>query len=66
MRYGHEVDLPGGSPEWKRKLITDPQTSGGLLVACAQDAVPQVLKAFNGNATMIGRFVSGAPRLRIT
>jgi selenide,water dikinase len=64
--YGHEVDLPAGSPEWKRKLITDPQTSGGLLVACSPDVVPQVLKAFNGNATAIGRFTAGAQRLRIT
>src|SRR5205823_6109072 len=38
--YGHEVDLPAGFPEWKRKLMADPQTSGGLLVACAPDAVP--------------------------
>src|SRR5437762_5686539 len=63
--YGHEVDLTTGFPEWKRKLISDPQTSGGLLVACAPEAVPQVLKAFNGDARTIGRFVAGAPRLRI-
>ena len=63
--YGHEVDLPAGFPEWKRKLIADPQTSGGLLVACAPEAVSQVLKAFNGDARTIGRFVAGAPRLRI-
>jgi selenide,water dikinase len=64
--YGHEVDLPAGFPDWKRKLVADPQTSGGLLVACAPEAVPQVLKAFNGDARAIGRFVAGAPRLRIT
>src|SRR5215510_9929677 len=28
--YGHEVSLPAGFDEWKRKLLTDPQTSGGL------------------------------------
>jgi selenide,water dikinase len=64
--YGAEVDLPAGFPEWKRKLLSDPQTSGGLLVACAPDAVPQVLKAFNGNATAVGRFVAGPARLRVT
>ena len=58
--------MPAGSPEWQRKLLSDPQTSGGLLVACAADAVPQVLKAFNGTARAIGRFAGGAPRLRIT
>src|SRR5256886_1695947 len=62
--YGHEVDLPAGFPEWKRKLIADPQTSGGLLVACAPEAVSQVLKAFNGDARTIGRLVARAPRAR--
>src|SRR5438132_13045904 len=64
--YGHEVDLPAGFPEWKRKLIADPQTSGGLLVACARDAVPAVLKAFEGEGREIGRLVAGAPRLALT
>src|SRR3989441_3614461 len=64
--YGHEVELPAGFPDWKRKLITDPQTSGGLLVACAPDAVSQVLKTFDGDATAIGRFCAATPRLRIT
>ena len=64
--YGHEVDLPGGLADWKRKLISDPQTSGGLLVACAPEAVPQVLKAFDGAAREIGRLAAGPARLRVT
>jgi len=68
--YGHEVDLPAGFPEWKRKIITDPQTSGGLLVACAPEAVNDVLMAFKGDdgsdARMIGKLVPGKPRLRVT
>src|SRR5688572_29754841 len=42
--YGAEVALTG--EEWKRKLITDPQTSGGLLVACAPQAERDVLREF--------------------
>src|ERR687896_1175268 len=38
--YGHEVALPEGFSEWKRKLLCDPQTSGGLLVSCAPQALP--------------------------
>jgi selenide,water dikinase len=53
--YGHEVSLPAGFADWKRKLLTDPQTSGGLLVACAPDAVADVLKAFNGEGKVIGK-----------
>ena len=64
--YGREVQLPAGFADWQRKLITDPQTSGGLLVACAAGAVPEVLKAFGGEAKEIGRLVAGAPTLRIT
>jgi selenide,water dikinase len=36
--YGVEVDLPQDFSEWQRKLLYDPQTSGGLLVACAPQA----------------------------
>ena len=35
--YGECVVLPADMPEWKRHLLTDPQTSGGLLVACAAE-----------------------------
>jgi selenide,water dikinase len=31
--YGERVRLPENAPEWMRNLLTDPQTSGGLLVA---------------------------------
>ena len=33
--YGHEAALPPGFEPWQRHILTDPQTSGGLLVACA-------------------------------
>ena len=64
--YGKEVDLPAGFPDWQKKLITDPQTSGGLLVACAPQAVQRVLKEFDGEAREIGRLVAGPPKLRFT
>src|SRR5687767_1804634 len=61
--YGHELDLPAGFPEWKRKLLSDPQTSGGLLVSCSQDSVPDVLKTFAakgfGEAKVIGKVAAG-------
>lgn len=42
--YGDEVVLPPDMPDWQRHLLTDPQTSGGLLVAVAPDAADQVLQ----------------------
>ncbi|MBJ6133437.1 selenide, water dikinase SelD [Ochrobactrum sp. Q0168] len=41
--YGDEVRLPDNTPLWKRQLLTDPQTSGGLLVSCAPDAAARIL-----------------------
>ncbi len=42
-----------------RALLADPQTNGGLLVACAQDATPRVLAEFHAQgytrAACIGR-----------
>jgi selenide,water dikinase len=67
--HGHEVSLPAGAPEWTRKLVTDPQTSGGLLVACAPESERAVLTEFSkrgfGEARTIGHLVAGAPRLSV-
>jgi selenide,water dikinase len=66
--YGHEVRFQGD--EWKRNLLSDPQTSGGLLVACAPEAVPQALAAFQAQgfdkAAVIGRLSAGEPKLTVT
>ena len=40
------VTLPGGAPGWHKTLLTDPQTSGGLLVACDRASAPGVLEIF--------------------
>ena len=65
--YGNDVSLPDGAPEWQRKLVTDPQTSGGLLVACAPEAEQAVLAEFAkrgfAQARRIGRLDTGAARL---
>ncbi len=43
--YGAELELPAGFADIDRALLTDPQTSGGLLVACKSASVPDVLAA---------------------
>lgn len=61
--YGHEVSLPEGMAEWQRKLLCDPQTSGGLLIACEEEAVPTVMAEMSrqgfASARVIGRMVAG-------
>jgi selenide,water dikinase len=44
--YGAEVQLGAGLGELERALVTDPQTSGGLLVSCDAAAVGDVLALF--------------------
>jgi selenide,water dikinase len=67
--YGADVQLRAGAPDWMRKLVSDPQTSGGLLVACAPQAEQAVLAEFArrgfAEARTVGRLVAGAPRLAI-
>ncbi len=43
--YGASVRLPKDCPDWRRHLLTDPQTSGGLLVACAQKRAADILRS---------------------
>ena len=44
--YGTSVSLSAAFPLPERALLTDPQTSGGLLVSCAPSAVAEVLDLF--------------------
>jgi selenide,water dikinase len=43
--YSGEVRLPAGYPEWRRHLLTDPQTSGGLLIACAPERAAAITRS---------------------
>ena len=44
--YGSEVRLPEQFSPAQQALLTDPQTSGGLLVSCSADSVDAVLEVF--------------------
>ena len=56
--YGHDIALPANFAPQDKALLTDPQTSGGLLVSCAEDCVAVVLEIFRkhgfASATEIG------------
>jgi selenide,water dikinase len=45
--YGHEVHLPEGFAAVDQALLSDPQTSGGLLVSCAPEMVNAVMAIFS-------------------
>jgi selenide,water dikinase len=67
--YGDSVVLPAGFPEWRRHLLTDPQTSGGLLIACAPDRAEAILGGIVAAgyplARIIGHADSGAPAVEV-
>jgi selenide,water dikinase len=67
--YGAEVALAGALPAEARDLLTDPQTSGGLLVSCDAAAAAEVIEVFRAqgfaSAAVIGSVASGPPVLRV-
>jgi selenide,water dikinase len=67
--YGADVALAPGLPAIAQDLLTDPQTSGGLLVSCAPDALEAVLRLFReggfGEAAVIGRVEAGVAGLSV-
>ena len=67
--YGADVDLDAAISPAQQALLTDPQTSGGLLVSCDPSAVDEVLALFQregfGEAAVIGRMEAGQARVRV-
>ncbi|MBN9002640.1 MAG: selenide, water dikinase SelD [Rhizobiales bacterium] len=67
--YGASIVLPPDMPEWQRDLLADPQTSGGLLVACAPDHAEAVFKkvidAGSTSPKIIGHAEAGPAQVRI-
>lgn len=62
--YGHEVLLPAGLGAAQQALLSDPQTSGGLLVSCLPEIADDVLACFHSqgfsDASVIGRMSEGS------
>ena len=63
--YGAEVTVDGDVAPWRRDLLTDPQTSGGLLIAVAETAADAVLKLAKDRgfaaSRIVGRVTNGPP-----
>ncbi|MCX8521836.1 MAG: selenide, water dikinase SelD, partial [Rhodoferax sp.] len=67
--YGSSIHLPAGCATWQQNLLTDPQTSGGLLIACARSAAAQVLALLQkqgfDQAAVIGSLHQGVPGIAV-
>jgi selenide, water dikinase len=68
--YGSEVKLPASFDTWRRDLLCDPQTSGGLLIACERTRTPAVLDMLASRnytcSCVIGMFGDGLPGITIS
>jgi selenide, water dikinase len=67
--YGETVHIAEGLPPLTRDLLCDPQTNGGLLVACAADAVEDVLATMRNagfvHAHVVGEAAEGEPGISV-
>jgi selenide,water dikinase len=63
--YGKDVKLDASIDDTRKALLCDPQTSGGLLVACAPERTAQVMEVFATlgfpHAAVIGSLAAGTP-----
>jgi selenide, water dikinase len=67
--YGDRIRLDAAADEARKAVLTDPQTSGGLLVACAPEACDEVLRIFReegfDQAAVIGEFAAGPAEVAV-
>jgi selenide, water dikinase len=67
--FAEAIILGADIARWQRQLLCDPQTSGGLLVACAPASVDAVMAAFNadgfGQAAVIGSLQEGKAQVTV-
>ncbi len=64
LGYGHEIQMASHLNAWQQNLLSDPQTSGGLLISCSPEATEQVLGILRADGFMqaqkIGCFTEGS------
>jgi selenide,water dikinase len=67
--YGSQIKMAATLGEARRAVLTDPQTSGGLLVACAPQACDEVLALFRAEgfaeAAVVGEMAQGSPEVAV-
>jgi selenide, water dikinase len=68
--YDYQVVLSPGLPAWRRALLTDPQTSGGLLVTCKAERAEQIRAMIEAagypRASIIGSVAAGETAVQVS
>lgn len=66
--YGHDI-LLNSTDSITQAVLTDPQTSGGLLIACTKESVEEVLALLHTNhfaeAAVIGEMIEGPAQIHV-
>jgi len=67
--YSKDIQLSSTISDVTQALLCDPQTSGGLLVACSDDAVEKVMETFHSHgfahAAVIGDLQQGSAGVQV-
>jgi selenide,water dikinase len=67
--YGRDVRGADALSAWRRDLLTDPQTSGGLLIAVAEERAEEALMLAQRRgfaaSRIVGRVRAGEPRVEV-
>ena len=67
--FGDNITLPKNLKDWQKNILTDPQTSGGLLLSCSQDQAGAILSLFHKHkyqhAAIIGEISRGSPSIDV-
>ncbi len=67
--YGASVELEPSFLDWQQKMLCDPQTSGGLLVACSPGSTDEIVALFRqhgfDHARQIGRMREGHAKIKL-
>ncbi|TDR82132.1 selenide, water dikinase SelD [Paludibacterium purpuratum] len=65
--FAADLDCAPDLPDWQRRLLADPQTSGGLLVSVAPELANEVLQRFHASgfrdAAVIGWLAPGTAQV---
>ncbi|MGA0102022.1 MAG: selenide, water dikinase SelD [Burkholderiaceae bacterium] len=67
--YGHQITVPETFSQMEQALLSDPQTSGGLLISCTPEAAPAVLQCMKQEgfeAAVIGECRPGPAGVSVT
>ena len=67
--YGHQIKVPEPFSPVEQALLSDPQTSGGLLISCTPEAAPAVLQCMKQEgfeAAVIGECRPGPAGVSVT